>query len=69
MTMAQRNPRKADPNHPRCTLRQRKLRYRTMKAAERVMAEMVVHGHGYAPRRVYRCQACGGWHITSQEKA
>lgn len=56
-------------DHPRCTLGHRKLRYKSQQAAERILAQVIVHGsYMQAPRRAYKCEACGGWHLTSEEK-
>jgi hypothetical protein len=69
MTMTARRQRKPDPHHPRCTLPHAKLRYKSMTAAERTLAKIILHGAArYRPRRAYQCEACGGWHLTSEEK-
>jgi hypothetical protein len=46
-----------------------KVRFESMQSAERMMAQMVLDRRAkYAPCRAYRCDECGGWHLTSQPR-
>lgn len=49
----------------------RKRRFRDEIAAKLALAGIEQDGdvREKAPRRAYRCQACGGWHLTSKGKA
>lgn len=59
---------KADPNHPRCP-ETGKLRYRTMSSAENALKEVLLRGSmKQKAYRTYHCEACDGWHLTSQER-
>lgn len=49
----------------------RKVRYRSMEAAERVLAAILTgkrKRYGHAERRAYECPSCGGWHLTSRDR-
>jgi hypothetical protein len=63
-------PKKPRPwaGHARCP-KNGKLRYRSLETAEKMLAQIIVHGAArYVPRRAYLCETCGGWHLTSQER-
>lgn len=49
----------------------RKVRYRSMESAERVLAQILTgksKRYGHVERRAYECPSCGGWHLTSMDR-
>lgn len=41
-----------------------KKRYSTREEAERAIAQIFYHSHGYPGKlNVYHCKFCGGWHV------
>lgn len=55
---------------PRCPVTG-KATYKTRKLAEVTLRKIQegpdFHGSGYKPQRVFECEFCGGWHMTSME--
>lgn len=48
-----------------------KMLFESREKAERFMkfnSDELEELNGYAPKRAYYCTACGGWHLTHQEK-
>lgn len=62
---------KKDNTHRTRTCQQKK-RYTSLQSATDAMEAWQrsdeKNGRGRAPTRVYRCQFCSGWHLTSQAK-
>ena len=71
------------PRHPKfselahCSLDKRKVRYRDKKLAinylhhiqNKAAAEIAQTGHtSRHENRAYQCNACKGWHLTSQQE-
>ena len=47
----------------------RKIRYRDEIAANLALAKLQRQGKaGHDETRAYRCEKCGGWHLTSQKR-
>jgi hypothetical protein len=59
----------AAPLHARCTLGHNKLRYSSQAASEEALRQQALYGSAkQVAFRVYQCDECGGWHLSSQPR-
>jgi hypothetical protein len=58
------DPRTSKELHPRCGVTRKRI-FKSCEAALMVAGELSTDDGRIKPNRAYKCQYCGGWHLTS----